>query len=242
MSIQLSHNDLCNSDSVEKISQEHGGEYGAGRIIKLEEGGQGQVYKMDIPGDIKVLKFFDKASSLKIEANALIGLQLHGPQIGNYVLKDIMSAYEKSGYLYTTRNREFLTDLKDFVYIEKRGEYCAIFPFIQGKELSDQFEALEALNHNLKRILRFIVQLLRQIQAIHFTLNRYALTEPGQQDFLGVNTYANAHVDIHDSNILVDYDTPDNIDPVLIDYGLSIDQIDSTLLRIEKDKESAAYM
>ncbi|KAI3384013.1 hypothetical protein SNEBB_011061, partial [Seison nebaliae] len=205
--------------------------YGAGRIFKLAERGQGVVYKMDIPGDIKVLKFFDKASSLIIEANALIGLQLHGPQIGNYVLKDIMSGN------YTRRRRDYLTNLKDFVYFEKQGDYCAIFPFIQGKELYDQFEAREALNHNLKRILRFIVQLLRQIQAIHFTLNRYALTEPGQQDFLGVNTYANAHVDIHDSNILVDYDTPDNIDAVLIDYGLRIGQ----LLQTKEDAKIHIY-
>ncbi|KAI3379702.1 hypothetical protein SNEBB_011352, partial [Seison nebaliae] len=52
----IPHNDLCNSESVERISQEHGGAYGAGRIFKLAERGQGVVYKMDIPGDIKVLK------------------------------------------------------------------------------------------------------------------------------------------------------------------------------------------
>ncbi|KAI3382499.1 hypothetical protein SNEBB_010741, partial [Seison nebaliae] len=177
---------LCSSTLIEKIFKERGGVYRGGRMTKLEEGGQAQVYKIDANGEQIVLKFFDEASSLIIEANALIGLQLHRPQIGDYVLKDMMSGY------FPRRQRIAFNHIKEFTYIEKQGDFCATFPFIRGQELHNHPEALDAFKHNLKRILRFIVQLLRQIQAIHFTLNRYALTEPGQQDFLGVNTYANA--------------------------------------------------
>ncbi|KAI3382498.1 hypothetical protein SNEBB_010740 [Seison nebaliae] len=190
-----------------------------GRLTELSDGTQGTVYLIDLPAGQKILKFFNLASSLLIEANSMVGLQVHKPQIGNYEFKGMMKG------LFPVTETLSLVNIDQFVYEEKKGDFCATYSFVPGRELIMHDELIHASKFDIKVILRLLVQLLRQIQGVHFTLNRYPLTENGNRNFLGEQSYANAHTDIHDSNILIDYDSPEQFDAVLIDYGLVIDSL-----------------
>ncbi|KAI3385012.1 hypothetical protein SNEBB_001329 [Seison nebaliae] len=215
----IANNALCNSTLINTIIEDEGGVYENSTITKLQTGSQGTTYEVEHPTGRKVLKFFNLASSLLIEANSLIGLQLHGHQKVNYELKEIMK-----GSLLVSQPTSLLKP-RHFQYYEKKGDFCATYSFVRGNELMFHTKAHDSLILQLDNSLRLLVQLLRQIQAVHFTLNHHAITEPGNQNILAVHSYANYHSDIHDNNSLIDYYDPDRFDATFIDYGLTLPQL-----------------
>ncbi|KAI3385221.1 hypothetical protein SNEBB_010308 [Seison nebaliae] len=165
---------------IRTVIEDQGGIHGDYIVTKVGDGAQGTVYKMESPDEQKVLKFFRTASSSLIEANSLIGLELNGRQIVDYEFKEIMS-----GLLSEPKPGTF-PEFQDMKVVDQKGDFCVMSSFIRGVPLINHINAMQAIAYKLKATMRLVVQLLRQIQGIHFTLNRYALTEPGDRDIFGI--------------------------------------------------------
>ncbi|KAI3379208.1 hypothetical protein SNEBB_004148, partial [Seison nebaliae] len=215
----IPYNPLCSSTLIWKITQEKAGLHNNTIISKIGEGSQGNVYLLNGPVERQVLKTFDLASSLLIEANAMIGLQLHGHQKVKYEVSEIMTDLFPTKTNKVNGNDESKLLMNSIRYIDTRGTFCAKLSYIEGTLLRQHNELQPKFRNNLRLILSLFIQLLRQIQAIHFSLNHYGLTLEGNRDIFNVQSYANFHADIHAGNIIVHKFTPDELELVIIDFG-----------------------
>ncbi|KAI3382167.1 hypothetical protein SNEBB_005205 [Seison nebaliae] len=196
-----------------------------GQIVEklISRGGQGLVYTLKDKSDrYFVTKITQLPASTLIEADILRSFDLHPPGPWH--------TYRIKGLGYTHKKK--LLEVKSLMrsmnisYIFPKGHYCIHSSFIKGKELKHLVKFVENVE-NLKYYYAFIILLLKQLQAIHFTLNQKDIIE---QTMYRANMLTFSHQDIHIRNImmvehrfsntLANYTSKYNI-PILIDYGFS---------------------
>ncbi|KAI3384581.1 hypothetical protein SNEBB_000066 [Seison nebaliae] len=193
------------------------------RIKKsLGFGKQGVAYLVEnvIDKKIYVNKLSKQADVALIESNALYAFE-HHPIGLNHDYKRINLI---KGTDVKTKPMFAFDALRRIGFIGEKRSHCLLTSFVDGNRLRTSPEITVQTRHNpfYKNILMFLIFMLRQLQAVHFTLNRDAIFIENSV-LLGPQSYANAHADLHFNNILMKRHVKDNGFeiklPILIDYG-----------------------
>ncbi|KAI3385330.1 hypothetical protein SNEBB_002769 [Seison nebaliae] len=213
----LEHAELCSDLYITAIEGKNNGKLpDKSKIKRLGGGVQGSVFLITKGNEKKILKRFNKKSDLLFEINAVKGLSFHPTPNLEYNFEDLT---EGNG---AAASNSTLFYMKRFIFQEYTGDFCAKFSFIEGRELRRLGYFTFELQINKKKLLRIAMWILRQIQAVHFSLNAYAITDPIQESILDVQSYANFHGDIHGLNIMIRNHASDQLDALLIDYGAQL--------------------
>ncbi|KAI3380293.1 hypothetical protein SNEBB_008298 [Seison nebaliae] len=220
-------NELCNSLTIDHI-----GDLGGGRVVnsnpnasyvsyQLGKGMQGAVYAIRKRRKIiSVMKVAENLDVLLFEANALYAKQHHPIELlPDYTLLGLSTADGSQ------KEWEYNLDHDNKLIVKsKKTNYCLFTNYVRGSQLVKETD-FPFLAENLVQFLIFFITLLRQIQAIHFTVNHYPYTE----EDIFLRGVANAHADIYSSNIIIVqsyFGQGDSVEerqlPMLIDYGLGM--------------------
>ncbi|KAI3379428.1 hypothetical protein SNEBB_006482, partial [Seison nebaliae] len=190
----------------------------------LGEGGQGVAYLVEniLENRTYVYKLSKRTDWALFESNALYAFDYHPiGLVHNYKRIDLTKGADlENSHIY-----KFL-EVQDISYIQEKRTYCLLTTFVPGEVLKKSLSTeIMRKNHNLRPLLTFLIYLLRQIQAVHFTLNRDPIFN---NPILGQQSYANAHADLHGANILM---TPHIMSdgqavnlPIAIDYAYGADR------------------
>ncbi|KAI3383199.1 hypothetical protein SNEBB_005806, partial [Seison nebaliae] len=148
------------------------------------------------------------------EANALVGKQHHPiARIPEYkMIKLATSDIQLRG--------SSITPINDYIDLEAvKKSVCLFSQYLKGTSIHPLVD-LPIISKNIKSFLIFFIMALKQLQAIHFTINHY----PYSTENVILRNVVNAHADIHVDNVLKHWihlkDGERYLVPVLIDYGL----------------------
>ncbi|KAI3386018.1 hypothetical protein SNEBB_005874 [Seison nebaliae] len=185
-------------------------------------GGQGSIYLIRSPsGGRFIKKISDKPYTLLMEYNAAKAFEIH--PMGDWHKFHIISL--NYGGFPDSKHTNYTMESKitNTRYYFQGGKYCLDMTYVEGETLVDLVNELPQPYRVsvLKQFYVFIILILKQLQAVHFTLNEKPVFH-GQ--FYKRHSYTNYHSDIHSKNILIDFKGFPNSSyyvPILIDYGLS---------------------
>ncbi|KAI3387898.1 hypothetical protein SNEBB_009146 [Seison nebaliae] len=182
----------------------------------IGQGAQGTIYQItNGRKPVKVLKVMEDPSTYLFELNALYSKMHHRiPRLPQYDLLDI-AATENIGNGYTY-------DLDTIIFKGKLKKRCLVADFVDGIMVSTGgMNLYRTLNASVRGFLMFFITLMKQIQAIHFTINHFPFTHGTKI----LHNIANAHADLHMANIFLIMAQFRNgqpmIQPLLLDYGLA---------------------
>ncbi|KAI3380295.1 hypothetical protein SNEBB_008300 [Seison nebaliae] len=187
-------------------------------VTYVGHGVQGRAFSIkNEDGDIVgLMKTVERLDSALFETNALLGKHLHPIEIlPKYELLKLATSDvptripRKIGKLYT-----------NFSIIQRLKQRCVFADYIDGASNSIR-DVFPRISRSPKHMLIYIILLLKQLQAVHFTINHYKYTTEN----ILLKNIANAHGDLHSKNILatkIRLTNNEEVDvPILIDYGLS---------------------
>ncbi|KAI3381472.1 hypothetical protein SNEBB_003966 [Seison nebaliae] len=172
---------------------------------------------MRIPGEIVM------------EANALLAFELN--PLGLYHTYKILGI--SHGKLFGERSEELIerpivnhkkdiTNRLSYNYVG--NQFCIDMTYVDGDEIHELFDYQNDLSRNLKEFYSFSILILRQIQALHFSLNALPIVK---MPLFDEGSYANAHNDLHIYNIIITQDKDhffngkNNKIPIIIDYAFA---------------------
>ncbi|KAI3378217.1 hypothetical protein SNEBB_008287, partial [Seison nebaliae] len=179
----------------------------------LGRGIQGKVFRMSNGDKTMALKQFTNLADFLAQINSLLALTMI-----DYPMKLLgMMRSPNPPVEYTDHNYRALS---------KVGQFCVMMPYIEGRSLA-QVVAAKIFNQ-LRNIYtkreyqlttyRIIIKILRDVQLLHFSFNRY----PHYQNspIYGEYSYTLFHGDLLVNNILVQRSADNKIiTPFLIDVG-----------------------
>ncbi|KAI3382447.1 hypothetical protein SNEBB_006687 [Seison nebaliae] len=211
---------------------------------QIGTGGQGTTYAISkLRKIVYVMKVTFHTELALFEANALYGKSFHPISVlPKYELRKIASS-DMDTHMQTRNIVNENITLNSYKKI-----VCLFTHFLEGKAMNHNTD-LPPLSNNLSRFLTFFIIMLKQIQAIHFTINHYKYTVENKI----LRNVANAHADMHLDNLLTTYLQLKNgrkyLIPTLIDYGLDahyfypsktdfINEIYNNFLRFENNIET----
>ncbi|KAI3386217.1 hypothetical protein SNEBB_000624 [Seison nebaliae] len=182
-------------------------------------GGQGRIFLLKArTGDRSVAKLFYEPGDLIIELNALEAFFIH--PVGDWHQYRLLGA--SRGRIENRHVSKTLIATQNYglTYVYPQTMVCMDITYVQGDILTNCLNYLTSLQFNNRVFYAFVILLLRQIQAVHFTLNKRPLVEV---TLFNKGDYANAHGDIHHLNIMIPEKRysqrfPYHF-PILIDYG-----------------------
>ncbi|KAI3382810.1 hypothetical protein SNEBB_005118 [Seison nebaliae] len=196
------------------------------RILKkLGEGSEGSAYLIkNVANQKYVTKISTKPHSIMIEYNAELAFRKH--PVGDWHTFDVLGI--SYGRLRKPKERIYIQRYEPIKanLLHKHGSFCIDTTYIEGQTLLDmKYLPIIPSVSIKKQFYAFIIMILRQIQAVHFTTNHHTLFH---HPFFGRHTYANHHSDMNGANIICTlkrFHTNSYYVPTLIDYGLSIKNI-----------------
>ncbi|KAI3380668.1 hypothetical protein SNEBB_008083 [Seison nebaliae] len=180
-------------------------------IRVLGKGVQGTVHLLhNRLGNKLAFKGFDNLADFLVQINAALALtEFDSP----YKVVGMMKGYGKK-----------MPENSLQIHAENRmGPFCLILSYVEGRTMLDmirknEFPPAEDSEEIQKRYIGMIVNILRELQMLHFTFNRYAMYE--NIKVFGANSFTNGHGDLQIGNILVSKQGNLEI-PHLIDAGYS---------------------
>ncbi|KAI3386263.1 hypothetical protein SNEBB_008842 [Seison nebaliae] len=194
-------------------------------LKKLGQGGEGSAYLVKNEHDeLFVTKLSRKPHAVMIEYNAESAFRLY--PVGHWHAFNTLGV--SYGRLWDAAPRKFIFKYKPIKanLMHKQGAFCIDTTYIEGKTLSKMRFVPRVPGLSVKKqYYAFIIMILRQLQAVHFTTNSHSLFH---HPYFGRRTYANHHSDMNSANIICTlkrFHTHSYYVPTLIDYGLSIKYI-----------------
>ncbi|KAI3380034.1 hypothetical protein SNEBB_005372, partial [Seison nebaliae] len=168
----------------------------------LGKGVQGTVYKIVNPEGMPpeaVMKTYDYHGDFIMQLNA------------QYALNRLIPSFQLLGALRSVNISRNIMSNQGYMYEVVRTS-CMMTEYIRGVVISDN----SLITKRNKQKFRFLILLLRQLQALHFSYNHYAIF-PRTPSFTNY-TFTIFHGDLHSDNLIV----TENGDPRLIDIGAPI--------------------
>ncbi|KAI3379662.1 hypothetical protein SNEBB_001459 [Seison nebaliae] len=184
---------------------------------KISSGGQGSTFLIKQQRKRTIYKTMSEVTSFIIELNALKAYEYHplgfwhNFRVISYSKKKLNGQTETKSISYTSN---FTID-----YQYPIGQFCLEMTYVNGVELYKDDDYIFRLHSNIKEFYIFVILLLKQIQAIHFTLNEHKITDFRLHQRA---SYANSHDDIHCRNILVTKNSNSNKSKILFDMKIPI--------------------
>ncbi|KAI3378041.1 hypothetical protein SNEBB_006195 [Seison nebaliae] len=197
--------------------------------VKISEGGQGKVFLVSkATGEKYVTKTMEEPGEVLMEANAMLAFELN--PVGSWHTYKILGIShgklvgERSEKLLERRisNRvQEVTHTVSYTFVGQ--QFCIDMSHVDGQEVEDLAIYRSNLSQNPKEFYTFLILILRQIQALHFSLNKIPIVKMALFD---VGSYANAHNDLHIYNIIMTenkehyFNREEGKIPIIIDYAL----------------------
>ncbi|KAI3386242.1 hypothetical protein SNEBB_002608 [Seison nebaliae] len=167
---------------------------------KVGKGGQGSVFLISRKrGNNTIFKIMTRSDTMLVELNAMKALKYH--PLGRWHTLKFLSNSRKKGTKHMRKNL-LVQQVENFKveYETPVNQYCIEMSYVNGTAFLDDDDYQYQLLVDTKTFYIFVILLLRQVQAIHFTLNEYKIFDMPLMDSA---SYANSHQDIHIKNIMI---------------------------------------
>ncbi|KAI3380962.1 hypothetical protein SNEBB_010599 [Seison nebaliae] len=208
-----------NSSTVSKINGNGPPHYKQYKINKiLGKGVQGSVLEVANNGKEYALKVFNSASDFILQLNSLIAYNTMFNQLQIHHLSQGANQIFNLGY-------KFHGSRSDYNLIEYHQPFCLLMSKLHGKMyMYSEFRYRNFARMTpvkMKRALKVIILVFRQMQLLHFTYNEYSIFR--NDKLFSSRTFTSFHGDIHSANIMMVNHKKFGADfPQFIDVGFAV--------------------